>query len=109
MLGEEDVGGVGDGGERGGREPGAVRPVRLPDLHDQHEAGQRQREGEPDAPPNLLAVDEACPEPHQDRSDELDHERDPDRDAVDGEEVRPLHERETADAEDHEERELTAT
>jgi hypothetical protein len=54
------------------------------------------------------AVDEAGPERDEDRAHELDHERDPDLDAVDGEEVRPLHEREPADAERDEQEQLVS-
>ena len=82
--------------------------MRLPELDDQHEAGQRQREREPDTSAHALAVNEACPECDENRTDELDHERNPDLDTMDREEVRPLHEREAADTEREEERELRA-
>jgi hypothetical protein len=68
--------------------------------------GERQRE--PDAPSHVLAVDEAGPERDENRADELDHERDPDLDAVDGKEVRPLHEGEPAHAERDEQEQLVS-
>jgi hypothetical protein len=70
------------------------------------ESREREHQREPDASSHVLAVDEAGPERDEDRADELDHERDPDLDAVDGEEVRPLHEREPADAERDEQDQL---
>ena len=60
---------------------------------------ERERQRNPDTPTDVLAVREACPERDQDRPDELDHERDADGDAVNRKEVRPLNEREPADAE----------
>jgi hypothetical protein len=80
--------------------------VRSPDLDDQHQSREGERERDPDAAADVLAVHEARPERDEDRADELDHERDADLDAVNREEVRPLHERQAADAERDEEQEL---
>ena len=106
-LCEQDVRRVGVCRQSCCRQAQSVRPVRIPDLHHQHEAGQCECERDPDARAHLFAVDQARPEGDEDRSDELDHERDADLDAMDGDEVRPLHEGEPADAECDQQWELT--
>jgi hypothetical protein len=108
LLGEQDVRRVRDGAEGDRRQSRGVRAVGLPDLDDQQQPRQRERQRDPDARADLLAVDEACPQRDEDRTDELDHERDPDRDAVDREEVGPLHEREPTRAERDDQRQLRA-
>ena len=75
-------------------------------VDDHPEADQRERERDPDAPPHVLVEDVAGPQRDEQRSQVLDQQRDPDGEPVDREEVEPLHEREPADPEDGEERQL---
>ena len=109
MLREQDVEGVRDGARQRERDPG--RRQALPaaeDVDDQREPGQRQREGDPDSPPHGVVVDEPGPEGDEQRRQVLDQQRDPDRQAVNGEEVEPLHEGKTGDPEHDEIRQFAA-
>jgi hypothetical protein len=54
----------------------------------------------------VLAEDDERVESDEDGRDVLDHERDPDRQASDRDEVRPLNECDAADPERHQERQL---
>ena len=105
-LREQDVGGVRDRREAGGGDARAAQPAAVPDLHDQGQACKCESECGPDALPDGLVVDEARPECDEDRADELDQQGDPDLEPVDREEVRPLHEREPADAEREQQRQV---
>ena len=75
-------------------------------VDDHREAGERQRKRDPDPAAHVLVEDVARPERDEQRAEVLDQQRDPDREPVDREEVEPLHEREPADPEDGEERQL---
>ena len=77
-----------------------------PELHDEREPRQAHRDGDPDAPPNVLLVDEAREERDEERRGELDEQRDADREVLDGDEVEPLHERDADEAECDEEEQL---
>ena len=77
-----------------------------PELNDEREARQAQRDGDPDASPNVLSVDEAREERDEERRGELDEQRDADREVLDRHEVEPLHERDADEAERDEEEQL---
>ena len=84
----------------------AVESVPPPtEVDDHREADERQRERDPDPAAHGLVEDVARPE-RDERGEVLDQQRDPDREPVDREEVEPLHEREPADPEHGEERQL---
>ena len=74
--------------------PCLAQAAAVPDLDDQREAGKRDRERGPDTSAHGFVEDEARPERDEDRGDVLDQQSDPDVEAVDREEVGPLHERE---------------
>ena len=89
----------------------AVMPTVLnvharPQLDDEREPGEAERDGDPDPPPDVLLVDEPREERDEERGRELDEERDPDRQVLDRDEVEPLHERDADQAEGDEEEEL---
>ena len=90
--------------ERGRDADRAERDAR-PQLDDERESGEAQGDRDPDAPPDVLLVDEAREERDEERRGELDEERDADREVLDRDEVEPLHERDADEAErDEEER-----
>ena len=108
VLGHEEVGGETERpGERRGDSDGAERDS-CPDLHDDGEAGETEHDGNPDPPPNVLLVDEACEQRDEERSRELDQQRHSDRQVVDRDEVEPLHECDAEDPESGEKQELAA-
>jgi hypothetical protein len=86
---------------RGQRERAAERssdPDRAerdarPQLDDERQARQTQRDGEPDAPPDVLPVDEPREQRHEERRGELDEQSDAHGEVFDRHEVQPLHER----------------
>src|SRR4029079_6049236 len=107
VLGHEDVEGVGEGaGERCGHSPTVERAAPAPDLRDEREPGEGQRERVPKPPPNGLVDEEARPERDQHRSEVLDDERNPDVEVRDRREIEEVDEGEAADPEDGEVTEL---
>ena len=64
---------------------------------------------DPDAPPDVLLVDEPREERDEERRGELDEERDADGQVLDRDEVEPLHERDADETERDEEDELASS
>ena len=106
VLGEQDVERVGRGRQGGKEDPRGRDGAAPPDVDDQREPDEGERQREPDPATDRLLEDVARPEGDEERREILDEERDPDREPVDREEVEPLHEREPADPEEGEERQL---
>ena len=88
--------------------PTGVECEAAPDLGDERESGERERQREPYPAAYVLVPGVPCPQGDEDRRGELEQQRDPDRQPVDGDEVEPLHEREAADAVEEKERDLPA-
>jgi ribonuclease E len=109
-LGQQDVPREGERPAESRDDAEAVKPSvgAAPDLDDQRQARERQREGDPEPWPNWAVDDEPHPERDEERGQVLDQQRDPDLEPVDRQEVEPLDEREPADPEDGEEGELAA-
>ena len=78
------------------------------DVDDQREPGEGEHERDPDPVVDVLPEDEARPERDEQRRDVLDQQRDPDVEPADREQVEELHEREAADPEGDERRQLAA-
>ena len=109
MLGHEDVEGVGEGaGERRGHSNAVERPAAAPDLCDEREPAEGQRERVPEPPSYGLVDEEARPERDQHGGEVLDDERDPDVEVRDRREVEEVDEGEPADPENGEVAELPA-
>ncbi len=109
VLGHEDVEGVGEGaGERRGDSHAVERAAAAPDLGDEREAAEGQRERVPEPPSYGLVDEEARPERDQHGGEVLDDERDPDVEVRDRREVEEVDEGEAADPEDGEVAELPA-
>ena len=107
-LGHEEVGRQSEcADERGGHADRAEGDPR-PELDDEREAGEAHRDRHPDAPPDVLVVDEPREERDEERRRELDEQRDAHRQVLDRDEVEPLDERDPDEAERDEERELAA-
>ena len=105
-LGHEEVGGERERpAERRGDADRAEGDAR-PQLDDEREPGEAQRDRDPDPPPDVLLVDEPGEERDEERRGELDEERDADGEVLDRDEVEPLHERDADEAEGDEEEEL---
>ena len=85
-----------------GKEPGGdadgVEPRVLPHLRDEREPCEREREGRPDPATDVLVPHHPRPEGDEDGRRELEQQADPDREALDRDEVEPRDEREPDDA-----------
>jgi len=95
-------------GERRGDADSAEGDSR-PQLDDECEPGETHRDRDPDAPPDVLLVDEPREERDEQGRRELDEQRDSDREVLYRDEVQPLDERDTDEAERDEEEELSAS
>jgi hypothetical protein len=105
-LGEQHVDRERNGpGQRGGN-PEAVERQPVPHLHHEGEAGESERSRDPDPPPHVPPEREPHPECDQQRRQVLDQQGDPDREALDREEVEPLHEGQACNAVQCEERQF---
>jgi hypothetical protein len=105
-LRENDVERVRAGRSEGRRDAHAVEGAAVPDLDDEREAGQGQREREPQAAPDRFVDEEARPDGDQHGSEVLDDEGDPDVEMGDRREVEEVDEGEPGDAEEEEEPEV---
>src|SRR5436309_3262747 len=70
----------------------AVERRALPDLGDEGESAQRQRQRRPDTAADRLVRREPRTQRHEDRSGELEEQRDADLEMLDGDEVEQLDE-----------------
>ena len=106
-LRDEDVERVAEACDAGDCDADAVE-APTPELHDQHQPGEAQRQGDPDPRAHPLVPGEPRPDGDEDRRKVLDQQRFADRQTVDREEIRPLNQCEPADPERREQDELTA-
>src|SRR3712207_3873587 len=107
MVGHDDVQGIGECNRQTDRDPDSVDGNAAPEVDDERKAAERERKGEPDAPPHPLVLEEPSPERDEHRGDVLDDERNSDVQASERLEVEELDEGEPADSEDDEEAELS--
>jgi hypothetical protein len=91
-----------------GQDSEPVECDAAPEVDDEREPAEREDQRCPDPSSDRLLEDEPCPERDQHRGDVLDQQRDTDLEPVDRDEVEELHEREAGDAEEEEERQLSA-
>ncbi len=108
VLGEQEVHGEDHGRDQREGDAEAVERDAAPELHHQRQAGEREREREPDAAAHVLVPERPRPDRDEKRAEVLDQERDADLQPVDGEEVEELDERDADDAEEGEPGELAA-
>ena len=80
----------------------------MPDLRDEGQAADHETERRPHAAPHRLVPGEPDPERDQHRGAELEEQADPDRQALDRDEVEPLHDREADDPVEREPSQLAA-
>ncbi len=98
-LRHQEVGGESQrAAERRGDADRAERDPR-PELDDEREPLQTHRDRYPDAPADVLLVDEPREQRDEEWRRELDEKRDADREVVDRHEVEPLHECDADEAE----------
>ena len=107
-LGHQEVRGERQRAAERGRDADRAEGDARPQLDDEREPGEAQRDRDPDPPSDVLLVDEPREERDEQRRGELDEERDADREVLDRDEVEPLHERDADEAERDEEEELAA-
>ena len=101
-LGEEQVAGEGDRREQREDDAEPVERDAVPEVDDERQSDERERQRDPDPPANMLLQHEEGEERDEQRAEVLDQQRDADLEPVDREEVEELDERDAEDAEHRE-------